>query len=105
MVPAFILLVGMFFLPRSPRWLASKDRWEEALTVLANLHGKGNKDDAKVLAEFEEVKEAIRFEREQAISSYKQLVAPHMLKRVVLGMSVQMWSQLCGMNSECTPPR
>ena len=30
MVPAFILLAGMFFLPRSPRWLASKDRWEEA---------------------------------------------------------------------------
>jgi hypothetical protein len=100
MVPAFILLVGMFFLPYSPRWLASKDRWEEALVVLANLHGKGNREDPKVLAEYEEIKEFIRFEREQGVSSYKQLVAPHMLKRVILGMSVQMWSQLCGMNSK-----
>ena len=40
MVPAFILLAGLFFFPYSPRWLASQDRWEEALQVLANLHGK-----------------------------------------------------------------
>jgi hypothetical protein len=30
MVPAFILFVGMFFLPRTPRWLAAHDRAEEA---------------------------------------------------------------------------
>jgi hypothetical protein len=30
MLPAFILFVGLFFFPRSPRWLASKDRWDEA---------------------------------------------------------------------------
>jgi hypothetical protein len=29
-VPAAILSLGMFFFPKSPRWLASKDRWEEA---------------------------------------------------------------------------
>lgn len=91
----------MWFLPYSPRWLAGKDRWEEALQVLAHLHGKGNKDDPRVLAEYEEIQEVIRFEREEAISSYKQLIAPRMYKRVLLGMSIQMWSQLCGMNSEC----
>jgi MFS family permease len=99
-VPGAILLAGMYFLPYSPRWLASKDRWEEALFVLANLHGGGNREDPKVLAEYEEIQEVIRFEREEAISSYKQLVAPRMYKRVLLGMSIQMWSQLCGMNSE-----
>ena len=99
-VPGAVLLAGMFFLPYSPRWLAGKDRWEEALTVLANLHGKGNKQDPKVLAEYEEIQEVIRFEREEAVSSYEQLVAPRMYKRVLLGMSIQMWSQLCGMNSE-----
>lgn len=39
MVPGFILFFGMFFFPKSPRWLAGKDRWEEAIRVLANLHG------------------------------------------------------------------
>lgn len=97
-VPAVILFFGMFFLPRSPRWLASKDRWEEAIKVIADLHGGGNVNHPKVLAEYQEIEEALRFEREEAISSYKQLVAPRMIKRVVLGMSIQMWSQLCGMN-------
>lgn len=98
MVPAVILLVGLFFFPYSPRWLASQDRWEEALQVLARLHGGGDINHPKVLAQYQEIEEALRFEREQATSSFKALVAPRMFKRVLLGMSIQMWSQLCGMN-------
>lgn len=98
MVPAFILFVGLFFFPYSPRWLASKDRWDEALVVLADVHGGGNVNDPKVLAEYREIENAIRFEREEAISSFAELTKPRTVKRVILGMSVQMWSQLCGMN-------
>ena len=97
-VPAVLLFFGMYFVPKSPRWLASKDRWDEAIQTLANLHGGGDVNDPKVLAEYKEIEEALRFDREEAINSYKQLVAPRMLKRVLLGMSIQMWSQLCGMN-------
>jgi MFS family permease len=98
MVPAFILFVGMFWFPKSPRWLASKDRWEEAVRVLADLHGNGNVNHPKVLAEYKEIEEALRFERQEAASSFTALLEPQMLKRVILGMSIQMWSQLCGMN-------
>jgi hypothetical protein len=35
MLPAIFLLFAMVFLPESPRWLAKKDRWEEAVNVLA----------------------------------------------------------------------
>lgn len=97
-VPGFILVVGLIWFPRSPRWLASKDRWDEALSVLADIHGGGNSNDPKVLAEYKEIEDSIRFEREIAVSSYKALVEPKMFKRVLLGMSIQMWSQLCGMN-------
>jgi hypothetical protein len=90
MVPAFILFVGLFFFPYSPRWLASKDRWDEAIRVLANLHGNGDVNHPKVLAQFQEIEEALKFEREQAISSFKALIEPRMVKRVLLGMSIQM---------------
>jgi len=97
-IPAVLLVVGMIWFPKSPRWLASKDRWDEALSVLADIHGGGNPNDPKVLAEYKEIEDSIRFEREVAISSYSALVKPKMVKRVLLGMSIQMWSQLCGMN-------
>jgi len=97
-VPGAILFIGFFFFPRSPRWLASKDRWEEALQVLANLHGGGNVNHPKVLAEYKEIEEALAFEREIAETSFAALAKPRIVKRVILGMSIQMWSQLCGMN-------
>jgi hypothetical protein len=52
----------------------------------------------KVLAEYKEIEEALRFEREQAETSFGALMKPRIVKRVILGMSIQMWSQLCGMN-------
>jgi hypothetical protein len=104
MVPGVVLFVGLFFFPYSPRWLASKDRWDEALEVLARTIGKGDRNHPKVLAQYQEIEDALRFDREEAISSYKALVAKGMFKRVFLGMSVQAWSQLCGMNISPCPP-
>ena len=97
-IPAIILFFGMFFLPRSPRWLAPKDRWEEPLQVMAALHGGGDVNHPKVLAEYQEIEETLCFEREEAVNSYRQLIEPRMLKRVVLGISIQIWPQLCRMN-------
>lgn len=61
-----------------------QDRWEEAIHVLARLHGGGNINHPKVLAEYKEIEEALRFEREQAVSSFTQLMKPKMFKRVVV---------------------
>ena len=41
-VPAFVLSIGLRWMPHSPRWLGSQDRWEEAIQVLADLHAKGD---------------------------------------------------------------
>ena len=99
-VPGAILFIGLFFFPRSPRWLASKDRWEEALSVLAHLHGGGDMSHPKVLAEYKEIEDALRFEREVAETSFAALIKPRILKRVILGMSVQAWSQLVRLSTQ-----
>ncbi|KAL9037016.1 MAG: hypothetical protein Q9180_003966 [Flavoplaca navasiana] len=96
--PATLLAVGMCFVPYSPRWLAGQDRWEEAIRVLANLHGNGDIGHPKVLAQYREIEEAMTFEREVGDSAFKALTQPRMMSRVILTVSIQMWSQLCGMN-------
>jgi sugar transport protein len=53
-VPGFILLGALFFFPESPRWLASKERWDECLDTLAHLHGGGDRKSPVVVAELEE---------------------------------------------------
>ncbi|KAI5292378.1 MFS sugar transporter, partial [Ascosphaera atra] len=97
-VPGAIFLFGLFFFPKSPRWLASHDRWEEAMEVLARLHAKGDKNSPKVIAEYKEIEETIAADVSQNKSSWLDLLKPRILKRVSVGMGLQMWSQLSGMN-------
>jgi sugar porter (SP) family MFS transporter len=97
-VPGVILLAGISVFPFSPRWLADQDRWEEALEVLANLRANGDKNDPIVQAEYKEIEEVIRFDRTQAARSYIELFQKPNLRKVFLGMTLQSWSQLTGMN-------
>ncbi|KAK9376450.1 general substrate transporter [Lipomyces chichibuensis] len=98
-VPAVVLFVGLFWFPRSPRWLASKDRWDEALRVLAFLRSAHNDVNAPlVLAEYKEIEDQISQEREEESNSYRELFSSKIRKRVLLSMAIQMWSQLTGIN-------
>ena len=97
-VPGVLLWAGMYLMPHSPRWLASQDRWEEAIQVLADMHAGGDIHHPKVLAQYREIEEALSFEKEVGAAGWAALLELGMLKRVLLGMSVQMWSELCGMN-------
>ncbi|KAI9369561.1 sugar transporter [Aspergillus egyptiacus] len=97
-VPGLVLMVSLLFFPESPRWLAGRERWEEALDTLAMLHGKGNRDDPVVQAEFEEVKEAARIAHEAKDVTFMALFGPRIWKRTLCGVSVQVWQQLLGGN-------
>jgi MFS family permease len=117
-IPAIILSVGMLYFPESPRWLLDHHRCAlsaakpqlifslisfslreaEALTVLADLHGNGDPTNGMVQLEFEEIKEQVYFERTEGAKSYFDLLKPGVLHRVSLGASLQMWSQLSGVN-------
>ncbi|KAK9428001.1 general substrate transporter [Lipomyces doorenjongii] len=98
-IPAIFLFVGLFWLPFSPRWLASKDRWDEALQVLAFLRTPNCDINAPlVLAEYKEIEDQIRTEREEALNSFRELFGKKTSKRLYLAMAIQAWSQLTGIN-------
>ncbi|KAM5356762.1 hypothetical protein ACJ41O_003408 [Fusarium nematophilum] len=58
-LPSVIQLLGLYFVPESPRWLISKDRTSEALDTLAKYHAEGNKEDALVQFEYREILNAL----------------------------------------------
>ena len=92
------MLAALLFFPESPRWLASKERWEEALDILARIHASGDRDDPVVQAEYREVEEAARIAAEAKGVGFFELFGPKVWKRTVCGTSVQMWQQLLGGN-------
>lgn len=96
MIPAIILFFGLFFLPESPRWLARKDRWEEAHEVLALVHSKGDLDHPLVKFELAEIRETCEFERNNADVTLFELFKPNMINRTHIGVFTQIWSQLTG---------
>ncbi|KAL2133749.1 hypothetical protein VTI74DRAFT_1731 [Chaetomium olivicolor] len=95
-VPAALLLLGLQFLPESPRWLAKKGRDADARAVLVLVHGKGNPDSPFVHHEWDEIQTVLAAESEPF--SYVELFSGEMLNRTHIGVFTQIWSQLTGMN-------
>lgn len=97
LVPCVLLMIGLPFLPRSPRWLAMVDRTDEAIKTLAKIQAGGRIDDPLVIAEFEEITSVLRAERESG-KGLKKYYANGMWKRTLAGFSVQAWQQMSGAN-------
>ncbi|KAF8310974.1 glucose transporter [Clavulina sp. PMI_390] len=98
MIPGAVLAIGMLFFPESPRWLMDHDRNEEALEILSDLHGKGDPNVALVQLEYNEIRASVEYDRTEGSKSWMDIFAPGIFRRVGLGMSLQAWSQLSGMN-------
>jgi hypothetical protein len=90
-------MIGLPFLPESPRWLAKVDRTEEAIHILANIQADGNLEDPYVVAEYQEIMTALTAER-LAPKGWRKFVLNGMWKRTLAGFSVQAWQQLSGAN-------
>lgn len=97
-VPCVLLMLGLPFLPRSPRWLAKVGRTDEAITTLARIQANGDVNDPLVVAEWQEITTVLDAER-RAGGSWKKFVRNNMWKRTLAGFSVQAWQQLSGCES------
>lgn len=61
-LPSVIQLAFIFWVPESPRWLISKERYEEALDMLAYYHANGDRNNATVRFEYQEMRDTIQME-------------------------------------------
>jgi hypothetical protein len=87
----------VLLLPESPRYLALKGEPDAALAVLARLHARGNTSDPFVRAQHAEMLAEIDAERAQGPATYVELLTtPSLLRRLVLGCSLQFGLQMTG---------
>jgi sugar porter (SP) family MFS transporter len=97
-LPALIQITFIYWVPESPRWLISKERYEEAEHILAYYHANGDKNNATVAFEFREIKETLRLEFEyKKTSNYTDFVKTKGNRyRLALLVSLGVISQYSG---------
>lgn len=61
-IPSTIVVIFVFFLPESPRWLIANDRYEEARKLLVRYHACGHENSPLVTLEMAEMRASIRQE-------------------------------------------
>lgn len=96
-----IIIVGMFFLPDSPRYLISKDRIQEGEYVLAALGGF-EVHDQETQIQKNLVIDSIRASGAGATTRYRDLLTggrSQHLRRMLIGSSSQIFQQLSGCNA------
>jgi hypothetical protein len=95
------LIVLVFIVPESPRWLASHGRAEEALSVLARLQGKPI-DHQDVVIQFQEIQTAVMIETAVGSGSWSDLFKEDKIcsrRRLLIACSVQFFQQIGGINA------
>ncbi|ORY73317.1 general substrate transporter [Neocallimastix californiae] len=96
-VPGLGLAILMSFLPKSPRWLCSKDRDEEAVEVLAKLNATSTSDEL-VQSELKAIQEDVAATRAAGSSSFGELFSPVIRRRTFITFLMQLFQQWTGIN-------
>ncbi|MEW4925360.1 sugar porter family MFS transporter [Algibacter sp. 2305UL17-15] len=93
-IPAILYFLGLFIVPRSPRWLMSKNKKEEALKVMKLVL-----PEKKAKSRIEEVAQSILEDTKKKKSGYGDLFKKSMRKVLVIGIIVGVFQQLVGINA------
>ncbi|PPR03247.1 hypothetical protein CVT24_012824 [Panaeolus cyanescens] len=102
LVPAGLLLIGIQWLPFSPRWLLEVGRDDEARNVVYKLHGSGNEASAE--QEYSEMYRTIKAELSDSKSNGRSnrlsdlWATRAMMKRTFVAVGVQVFCQFTGIN-------
>ncbi|HEC41224.1 MAG TPA: MFS transporter [Bacteroides sp.] len=91
LVPASLFFTLMWFVPESPRWLATRNKYDRVLSILKRLGGKE-------YAEREIVEIENSLKANTGGVSFKALFSGGMSKVLIIGIVLAAFQQWCGIN-------
>jgi SP family galactose:H+ symporter-like MFS transporter len=90
-IPGALLFFGMLISPETPRWLASKGRWEDARRVLEHI--KGSEPERELV----EIRATLRSEKKQR--GMAELIKPGIRRALIVGVGLAIFQQFIGVNT------
>ena len=91
LIPSISFLILLFFVPRSPRWLALKGEKSKALQVLVKIHGKEMAD-----IEFRDIENSIEKDNKKVKLN---IFAKGVFSIIVIGTILSVLQQFTGINA------
>ena len=92
-IPGTMLGLGMLFLPESPRWLASKGRFDQAVRVLRLVRGRED-----VESELSGLRSDVNTEQSD-VSLGALFTAPRARLPLIVGVGLALFQQVTGINT------
>ena len=96
LIPAILYFIFLFFIPKSPRWLFTKNRNEEAKQVLVSVYGevKATEETNSILSSLD----GTVFKAEEKVK-LKDLLKPALRFVLIVGLVVGVLQQITGINA------
>ncbi|PQJ80651.1 sugar porter family MFS transporter [Polaribacter porphyrae] len=93
-IPAILYYLGLFIVPRSPRWLMTQNKKEEALVVMKKVVSEN-----EAISQLNEVEQSIAEDKNKTKSKISDLFKKNMRKVIVIGLIVGIFQQIVGINA------
>lgn len=90
LLPGAVLMMGMMFMPYSPRWLVLKRHADRATKVLRRVHGTDDVEE-----EIAQIEKEIKVETR----GLRALLAPFVRYPLIIGIGLAIFQQVTGVNT------
>ncbi|MFS7975912.1 putative major facilitator, sugar transporter, major facilitator superfamily [Helianthus anomalus] len=97
MVPCVVLVIGLFFVPESPRWLAKTGNQKQFWIALRKLRGK----NADISDEADEIQDYIETLEKLPKTKLWDLFQRRYSRSVIIGVGLMVCQQFGGINGVC----
>ncbi|XP_058224098.1 sugar transporter ERD6-like 5 isoform X2 [Rhododendron vialii] len=93
-IPCVLQLLGLFFIPESPRWLAKNDRWLDCEAALQRLRGQS----ANITEESTEIRDYTETLQKLAAAKVLDLFQRKYAHSLIVGVGLMVLQQFGGVN-------